>query len=72
MHTGRIVPVYEKTGSVTPKIQRRLVHEVLAADAGRAADDPLPEALRLRLALPARAAALAAAHFPPADVRSPR
>ncbi len=29
IHTGRIVPVYEKTGSVTPKIQRRLVHDVL-------------------------------------------
>ena len=29
IHTGRIVPVYEKTGSVTPKIQRRLVHDAL-------------------------------------------
>ena len=26
IHTGRIVPVYEKTGSVTPKIQRKLVY----------------------------------------------
>ena len=26
IHTGRIVPVYEKTGVVTPKMQRRLVY----------------------------------------------
>ncbi len=67
VHTGRIVPVYEKAGSVTPKIQRRLVHDVLdrlPADL----EDPLPEALRLRHGLPARAAALRAAHFPPADL----
>jgi len=29
IHTGRIVPVYEKTGTVTPKMQRRLVYDVL-------------------------------------------
>src|SRR5207247_4322121 len=29
IHTGRIVPIYEKTGGVTPKMQRRLVHEML-------------------------------------------
>ena len=42
IHTGRIVPVYEKTGTVTPKMQRRLVHEALQqlpADL----PDPLPE-----------------------------
>jgi ATP-dependent DNA helicase RecG len=26
LHTGRIVPVYEKTGTLTPKMQRALVH----------------------------------------------
>ena len=67
VHTGRIVPVYEKAGSVTPKIQRRLVHEVLERMPGEL-DDPLPEALRLRHAFPARAAAIRAAHFPPADL----
>ena len=30
IHTGRIVPVYEKAGAMTPKMQRRLVHDVLA------------------------------------------
>ena len=40
IHTGRIVPIYEKTGAVTPKIQRRLVFEALQ----RLPDD-LPEQL---------------------------
>ena len=66
IHTGRIVPVYEKTGSVTPKIQRRLVHEALDRLPAELPDH-LPEELRLRLRLPARHAALVAAHFPPAD-----
>jgi ATP-dependent DNA helicase RecG len=66
IHTGRIVPVYEKTGSVTPKIQRRIVYDALQ----RLPDDvpeQLPEEIRLRLKFPARRAALLAAHFPPAD-----
>jgi len=29
IHTGRIVPVYEKAGSVTGRIQRRIVHDAL-------------------------------------------
>jgi ATP-dependent DNA helicase RecG len=66
IHTGRIVPVYERTGSVTPKIQRRLVYDALQ----RLPDDlpdQLPEDVRLRLQLPARRAALFGAHFPPGD-----
>jgi ATP-dependent DNA helicase RecG len=67
IHTGRIVPVYEKTGAVTPKIQRRLVHDALQ----RLSDDmpdPLPEAVRARHGFPGRYAALLGAHFPPSDV----
>jgi len=67
IHTGRIVPVYEKTGTVTPKMQRRLVYEALQrlpADV----PDHLPEDIRLRLGLPSRHAALLATHFPPEDV----
>jgi ATP-dependent DNA helicase RecG len=66
IHTGRIVPVYEKTGTVTPKMQRRLVHEAL----GRIPTDlpdPLPEEIRVRLRMPTRYAALLATHFPPED-----
>jgi len=66
IHTGRIVPVYEKVGSVTPKIQRRLVFDVLQRLPSEVPDH-LPEELRLRLQMPARHAALLAAHFPPAD-----
>jgi ATP-dependent DNA helicase RecG len=66
IHTGRIVPIYEKTGAVTPKIQRRLVHDVLEKLSAEL-PDPLPEPLRVRHGLPSRYAALVAAHFPPAD-----
>ena len=71
IHTGRIVPVYEKAGSVTPKMQRRLVYDVLQ----RLPDDlpeTLPEAVRLRAGVPARRACLLGAHFPPADERLQR
>ena len=66
IHTGRIVPVYEKAGSVTPKMQRRLVYDALQR-LSAALPDLLPEPVRARLGLPARQAALLAAHFPPAD-----
>ena len=67
IHTGRIVPVYEKTGTVTPKMQRRLVYEALQRLPGDVPDH-LPEDIRLRLGLPSRHAALLATHFPPEDV----
>jgi ATP-dependent DNA helicase RecG len=67
IHAGRIVPVYERAGSVTPKIQRRLVHDALHRLPG-SLDDPLPEGVRRRFAFPGRRAALQAAHFPPTDV----
>jgi ATP-dependent DNA helicase RecG len=64
VHTGRIVPVYEKTGTVTPKMQRRLVFDALQK---LPSDLPehLPEEIRVRLRLPTRYAALHATHFPP-------
>ena len=66
IHTGRIVPVYEKTGAVTPKMQRRLVWEALQR-VPTDVPDPLPEEVRVRLGLPSRYAALYATHFPPED-----
>ena len=63
VHTGRIVPVYEKIGTMTPKMQRRLVHEVLEK-LQVPMDDPLPRELRERLRLPDRATAVREAHFP--------
>ena len=66
IHTGRIVPVYERTGTITPKMQRRLVYDALQR-LPPDLPDPLPESLRVRLGMPSRHAALLAAHFPPAD-----
>jgi ATP-dependent DNA helicase RecG len=67
VHTGRIVPVYERTGGVTPKMQRRLVFDVLQRLPAELPEQ-LPEELRARLRMPGRAAALRAMHFPPDDV----
>src|SRR5262245_37290237 len=66
IHTGRIVPVYEKTGAVTPKMQRRLVYDTLQR-LPPDLPDHLPDGLRTRLGLPSRYAALLATHFPPTD-----
>jgi ATP-dependent DNA helicase RecG len=63
VHTGRIVPVYEKAGAMTPKMQRRLVFEVLSA-LPQGLPDPFPEDVRDRMDLPDRRTALLAAHFP--------
>lgn len=63
IHTGRIVPIYEKTGTLTTKMQRRLVHEALRRLPGEV-DDPLPAPIRERLQLPTRHAALVGTHFP--------
>jgi len=64
VHTGRIVPVYEKAGTMTPKMQRRLVHDVLSRMPADLAD-PFPEGVRQRLHLPDRRTALMDTHFPP-------
>ena len=64
LHTGRIVPVYERARSITPKMQRRLVADALLrlpADL----EDPLPTDIRARLGFPDRRAALDQVHFPP-------
>lgn len=64
VHLGRIVPVYERLGTLTPKLQRSLVHEALAqVDHG---PDPLPAEVCARLMLPDLATALQEVHFPSA------
>ena len=65
LHTGRIVPVYEKTGPLTPRMQRALVHDVLQ-HLPAAIDDLLPSEVRERHGVPDRRAALVEAHLPPA------
>ena len=64
--TGRIVPFYEKTGTVTPNMQRRIVRQALD-HIGDIIPDLLPQDVRARLDLMPRRPALEAAHFPPTD-----
>ena len=63
VHTGRIVPFYEKTGMVTPNMQRRLVRQALDL-LPQEIPDSLPADLRARAGLAPRRPALEAAHFP--------
>jgi ATP-dependent DNA helicase RecG len=63
LHTGRIVPVYERTGSVTTNMQRRLVWDALEA-LPHDVFDPVPADVQARAAWPARVDALRQAHFP--------
>jgi ATP-dependent DNA helicase RecG len=64
VHTGRIVPVYERTGAVTTKVQRNIVfHALERLPSGL--PEPLPGDIATRLRLPSRHAALVATHFPP-------
>ena len=64
LHTGRIVPVYEKTGQLTAKMQRTLVHHALAM-LPTEVPEPLPPAVRDRQRLIDRRTALHDVHFPP-------
>ena len=65
VHTGRIVPIYEKAGAMTPRMQRALVYRVLRELPATIAD-PVPEAVRAGRRLPDRAEAIRAVHFPDA------
>jgi ATP-dependent DNA helicase RecG len=64
VHTARIVPFYEKTGTVTPNMQRRLVRQALDQLPGEL-PDAVPADVRARLALVPRRLALEESHFPP-------
>jgi ATP-dependent DNA helicase RecG len=66
LHVGRIVPFYERTGTVTPNMQRKLVRHALDSLPAEL-PDLLDEDLRARQGLMARRAAIEASHFPAAD-----
>jgi ATP-dependent DNA helicase RecG len=63
LHVGRIVPFYERTGTVTPNMQRKLVRHALDALPAEL-PDLLDEDLRTRHGLMARRPAIEASHFP--------
>src|SRR5689334_9815233 len=62
VHTGRVVPFYEKAGMVTPNMQRRLVRQVLD-QLPPEIPDVLPPDVRERLQLVSRRQALEESHF---------
>jgi ATP-dependent DNA helicase RecG len=66
VHTGRIVPVYEKLGPLTVKPLRRVLAQ-LAAQLPAGLEDPLGAALCERLSLVGRGEALRRVHLPADD-----
>ena len=65
LHTGRIVPIYERCGSVTTNMQRRFVWQALE-QIPSGGFDPIPEDILGQERWPARKAALCQTHFPEA------
>ena len=63
VHTGRIVPVYEKLGPLTAKPLRRILAH-LAEQVKGTLPDPLPPDLRERLGVVGRSEALVRVHRP--------
>jgi ATP-dependent DNA helicase RecG len=63
LHTGRLVPVYEKLGTLTAKALRRVLTP-LARELPDSVPDPLPPDVRERLGVVSRAAALREVHAP--------
>ncbi len=66
LHTGRIVPVYERTGSVTPNMQRRFVWQALE-QLPNDMFDPVPAEVLKKEGWPDRRTALRNAHFPSSE-----
>ena len=63
IHTGRIVPIYERVGTITSKMFRRIIHAGIQQLPDQLSD-PIPAGIRERLALPGRREALEGVHFP--------
>jgi ATP-dependent DNA helicase RecG len=66
VHTGRIVPVYERLGPLSGKVLRRVL-TLLARDVPDALEDPMPADLRARLKVVGRGEALRRLHLPGPD-----
>ncbi len=66
IHTGRMVPVYEKLGPLTGKALRRVLFQ-LSSQVPDTLEDPLPPEIRQRLGIVGRADALRRVHVPTAD-----
>jgi ATP-dependent DNA helicase RecG len=68
-HTGRIVPVYRKLGSLTSRAIRALMAAVLEGLDETSLGTIVPDEVRRRLGLLDRREALSAVHFPPHNTR---
>jgi len=66
VHTGRIVPVYERLGALSGKALRRIL-TLLAKEIPDDLDDPMPADLRARLSVVRRGEALRRLHLPGPD-----
>ncbi len=66
VHSGRIVPIYERLGPFSPRQFRQVLHRLLESDAA-VGPGSLPASVAARLGLPERAEAIRAVHFPPED-----
>ena len=62
-HTGRVVPVYERVGPLSPRMLRRICRSLLE-NLPPELPELMPEAMRRRHALPRLREALGRAHFP--------
>jgi len=67
IHVGRRVPIYRKLGEFSSKRVREIVHAALALLPDSAIPETLPDDLRQRRKLIARADALRKIHFPSED-----
>jgi ATP-dependent DNA helicase RecG len=63
VHTGRLVPVYEKLGPLSGKALRRVLARI-AEDLAEALPDPLPDDVRSRLGVVPRSEAMKRVHHP--------
>lgn len=65
LEVGRVAPIYEAIGNLTPAVLRRLVWNALAASDGDIPES-LPSSILKKNKFPARAQALRQVHFPDA------
>lgn len=66
LHTNRIVPVYPLTRDITQKWLRRIIHDTVDQYTS-SLDDPLPENILKKNALPRLTDAIREIHFPDTD-----
>ena len=66
IHTGRVVPIYQRLGDLSPRMLRTIMHTILHSLPARV-PDPLPESLWRNRGLMTRGEALRLVHFPHQD-----